>query len=97
MKISGEAYLEVIHNVARPFKVEVNNQVIEDIGTHFNINSYADEPQMITTLLQGSVKISRDDQIALFETRPASGYEIIESFNYDQTGGRRPGCCLEKW
>src|SRR5690606_10032094 len=28
------------------------------LGTHFNINSYADEPAIVTTLLEGSIEVS---------------------------------------
>jgi ferric-dicitrate binding protein FerR (iron transport regulator) len=56
--VTGEAYFDVVHNAKQPFKVKVKGQVIEDIGTQFNINAYDDEPAMKTTLIEGSVKIS---------------------------------------
>ena len=55
--ITGEAYLEVVHLVHQPFKVMVMGKVIEDLGTHFNINAYEDEPAQKVTLLEGSVKV----------------------------------------
>jgi len=58
VKITGEAYFEVVHNDAQPFKVIAKNQVIEDIGTHFNVNAYNDEKVITTTLLEGAVKVS---------------------------------------
>ncbi len=57
VELRGEAYFEIAENKARPFKVISNNQVVEVLGTHFNINSYADEGSVKTTLLEGSVKI----------------------------------------
>ena len=59
--ITGEAYFEVAHNAKQPFHVKVNRMNIEVLGTHFNINSYTDESYIKTTLLEGSVKISRND------------------------------------
>ena len=59
--IKGEAYFEVAHNAKQPFHVKVNRMNIEVLGTHFNINSYGDESYIKTTLLQGSVKISRNN------------------------------------
>jgi len=59
VEITGEAYFEVVHNAAMPFNVTVNGQIIEDIGTHFNINAYNDEPATKTTLLEGAVKVSK--------------------------------------
>lgn len=58
VNITGEAYFEVVHHAAQPFKVNVNGQTIEDIGTRFNINAYHDEPNSKTTLLEGSAKVS---------------------------------------
>jgi ferric-dicitrate binding protein FerR (iron transport regulator) len=58
VEITGEAYFEVAKNAKMPFKVKVNNTVVEVLGTHFNIMAYNDEDAMKTTLLEGSVKIS---------------------------------------
>ncbi|RKR82419.1 FecR family protein [Mucilaginibacter gracilis] len=60
VKLSGEAYFEVVHNVKMPFKVVVNGQSVNDIGTAFNINSYTDEPVMAVTLVEGSASISNN-------------------------------------
>jgi hypothetical protein len=56
--LNGELYGEVTHNEAMPFRVSAGNALIEDIGTHFNINAYNDEPDTRITLLEGSVKVS---------------------------------------
>jgi transmembrane sensor len=56
--LTGEAYFEVAHINNKPFKVIANNQTVEVLGTHFNINAYTNEEQIATTLLQGSVKVS---------------------------------------
>ncbi|SEP33388.1 FecR family protein [Mucilaginibacter sp. OK283] len=58
VEITGEAYFEVAKNAKMPFKVKVNNTVVEVLGTHFNIMAYNDEDAIKTTLLEGSVKIS---------------------------------------
>lgn len=58
VEVLGEAYFEVAKNPGRPFKVVSKNQVIEVLGTHFNVNNYQDEAIAKTTLLEGSVKIS---------------------------------------
>ncbi len=59
--ITGEVYFEVAgayHRGKRvPFQVFCNNQYIEVLGTHFNVNSYKDEQEIKTTLLEGSVKV----------------------------------------
>lgn len=57
VEIEGEAYFEVAKDKKRPFKVMSNGQVIEVLGTHFNVNAYNDEAETKTTLVEGSVKI----------------------------------------
>lgn len=63
--ISGEAYFEVVHNARMPFRVVAAGQTVEDIGTHFNISAYNDEPIVKTTLLEGSVKIYKGNENAV--------------------------------
>jgi transmembrane sensor len=58
--IQGEVYFEVQKN-GKPFNVTVlredNPSEIQVLGTHFNVNAYADEPTVKTTLLEGRVAI----------------------------------------
>lgn len=73
VELIGEAYFEVVKlnrvssakgkNVVGkniPFIVVSHHQVIEVMGTHFNVNAYADEPDIKTTLLEGAVRVSFD-------------------------------------
>lgn len=55
--ITGEAYLEVAPDVKRPFSVKANGIAVMVLGTHFNINAYADEPVINTTLTEGAVLV----------------------------------------
>ena len=57
--LKGEAYFEVAHDASKPFRVVVDDTEVEVLGTHFNINSYA---EVTTTLVEGSVKIHREDE-----------------------------------
>ncbi|WP_439697431.1 FecR family protein [Mucilaginibacter sp. AW1-7] len=59
VELTGEAYFEVVHNSKMPFKVRTNNQITEDIGTAFNINSYGDEPNITTTLVEGAITVNK--------------------------------------
>ncbi|WP_342328794.1 FecR domain-containing protein [Pedobacter sp. FW305-3-2-15-E-R2A2] len=64
--LNGEAYFEVAKNKHQPFKVmtkvrpdqEGREQVIEVLGTHFNVNAYQDEESIVTTLLEGSIRLN---------------------------------------
>jgi transmembrane sensor len=59
VEITGEVYFEVAKNRKKPFFVKAGKQLVEVLGTHFNVNSYQDEPNIKTTLLEGSVKIKQ--------------------------------------
>ncbi|WP_183560394.1 FecR family protein [Mucilaginibacter sp. SP1R1] len=67
VELTGEAYFEVAKNKAMPFKVKAAGQVVEVLGTHFNINAYADESTIKTTLLEGSVKVSAGTNIGFLK------------------------------
>ncbi|MDN3579305.1 FecR family protein [Mucilaginibacter flavus] len=67
VEITGEAYFEVAKNAKMPFRVKVNNTVVEVLGTHFNVMAYNDETDMKTTLLEGSVKISNKDNSSILK------------------------------
>jgi len=60
VEITGEAYFEVFHDLLRPFHVTVNGVNVEVFGTHFNINSYAEQELIKATLLEGSIKVSKN-------------------------------------
>jgi transmembrane sensor len=65
--VTGEVYMEVVHNQKMPFRVRVGDQTIEDIGTSFNINAYPDESGINTTLVQGSAKVSWNNRSELLK------------------------------
>jgi ferric-dicitrate binding protein FerR (iron transport regulator) len=65
--LTGEAYFEVAHNAHQPFRVSSNGQIVEVLGTHFNINDYSDERLIKTTLLEGSVRISHGQKTAILK------------------------------
>jgi len=58
VELQGEAYFQVAKDKQHPFIVKTAQQEVKVLGTHFNINSYADEPEVRTTLLEGSVNVS---------------------------------------
>ena len=68
VEMTGEVYFEVEPDKNKPFLVKVIDRQSKDgdmeiivLGTHFNISSYGDEPTIETTLLEGSVRVKKND------------------------------------
>lgn len=55
--LNGEAYFSVTRDEKRPFRVRMGNAAkIEVLGTEFNVDAYADNNFVSTTLVEGSVR-----------------------------------------
>jgi len=59
VKVTGEVYFEVAKDKSKPFRVTAGDQDIEVLGTHFNVNAYADEGHTRTSLLEGAVSVNK--------------------------------------
>lgn len=55
--LSGEAYFEVAHNEHAPFVVNSKQIKTCVLGTKFDVRARLDENRVLTTLLQGSVRV----------------------------------------
>ncbi len=67
VELNGKAYFEIAHNAAKPFKVVSKGQVVEVLGTHFNINAYGNEASVKTTLLEGSIRVIAGGKTAILK------------------------------
>lgn len=63
--LSGEAFFEVIHNEKLPFTVAVDELLIEDVGTSFNVNAYPDKESVEVSVLSGEVKMFTENEIGI--------------------------------
>tara|TARA_B100000953_G_C18033068_1_gene423506 strand:+ start:3146 stop:4279 length:1134 start_codon:yes stop_codon:yes gene_type:complete len=57
--LTGEAYFQVSHDAKRPFLVHTDDLEIEVLGTHFNVQAYADEKNSNTVLVNGVVQVKQ--------------------------------------
>lgn len=57
VELSGEAYFEVAHDASRPFRVKMQDETVEVLGTSFNLSNYAADDFNKATLLSGKVGI----------------------------------------
>lgn len=75
VELQGEAFFEIsklnmpakfankgkaVASTRVPFKVKTAGQVVEVLGTKFNLNAYLDDRATQTTLVEGAVKVSTD-------------------------------------
>lgn len=68
VEVTGEAYFEVASNAAQPFFVQLpGKQTIAVLGTAFNVNAYADEKEISTTLVTGAVQVNAAQQQVLLK------------------------------
>ena len=54
--LEGEGYFEVSHN-GNPFIVSTEDMDVRVLGTSFNVSAYSDESEIVTTLVEGKVRI----------------------------------------
>ncbi|SMC94029.1 FecR family protein [Pedobacter africanus] len=59
VELTGEAYFEVFKNKDQPFIVHARNQDVRVLGTRFNIENYPDVSFCRTSLVEGSIQLSR--------------------------------------
>ncbi|MCK9640798.1 MAG: FecR domain-containing protein [Prolixibacteraceae bacterium] len=62
VKLSGEAYFEVVHDSANPFIVELSNMEVEDLGTSFMISAYPGNARVKVNVTSGSVRLHEKNQ-----------------------------------
>ncbi|MDR6785506.1 transmembrane sensor [Pedobacter africanus] len=77
VELKGEGYFEVAKDAAHPFVVQTESQEVEVLGTKFNISNYRNEPEVTTTLLEGSVKVKN----ARAETLLKPGEHVLNNGN----------------
>ena len=95
VELHGEAYFEVVADTKRSFLVNINGAQVHVLGTHFNINGYADEADTRVTLLEGSVQIGKGDKKILLQpgnqaivSNKGEQIELQAEADMDAGGGR---------
>ena len=86
VELQGEAYFQVAKDKQHPFIVKTAQQEVKVLGTHFNINSYADETSTKTTLLEGSVRLNGKLILQPGEqaSRNSAGIITVKSIDTDE-------------
>lgn len=58
VRLKGEAYFEVARDEKHPFRVECENSRITVLGTKFNVTAYEGQEGVVTTLVDGKVRVA---------------------------------------
>jgi transmembrane sensor len=58
--LEGEAFFDIAHDTARPFRVRCGAMEIKVLGTAFNVKAYPEAIRMETSLIRGSVEVRLD-------------------------------------
>ncbi|SDK64843.1 FecR family protein [Pedobacter sp. ok626] len=98
--LKGEAYFEIAKNKKKPFKVSANGTEIKVLGTHFNVMAYEDEPELKTTLFEGSVQVGKNNVIKVIKPgQQATTYQNkieVSKANLDEVMAWRNGYFIFK-
>lgn len=78
VKLNGEAFFEVAKDKKRPFRVEVNGQQIEVLGTSFNVRAYDNSNEIETTLETGQIQLHIGRQTILLKPGEQSLFNKTE-------------------
>lgn len=84
--INGEAYFEIKHDTSRPFIVHSGQISTTVLGTTFNVSAFPSEKNIIVSLIEGSVKVSKEspeavEGIALLQPKQQLLYNKEESIS----------------
>ena len=58
VKLTGEAYFDVVKNPLKPFIVNTSSAKVKVLGTAFNVRCYPNDNKIETSLIRGSVEVT---------------------------------------
>lgn len=89
VEVTGEVFFDVSPRKEKPFVVRLNHPGLKKealevvvLGTQFNVSSYSDDPAVQTTLVRGSVKVRKGQDVKILvpgEQAEIRGKEGVES------------------
>lgn len=79
--LTGEAYFSVEHEKQRSFTVRTERADISVLGTEFGVRAYADEADLLTTLVQGAVEVKSESRV--YRIVPGEQAKVDEAGNIE--------------
>lgn len=90
--VNGSCHFEVSKDASHPFVVHLGNVKVRVLGTHFSVNPYSDEEQVVVTLEEGSVNVSDsfqnvtlspNEQLIYSRTAGTMHKQIVDAMAYN--------------
>ncbi|WP_103070429.1 FecR family protein [Aquimarina sediminis] len=82
--LSGEAYFDIAKDIEHPFIVNTQNINVRALGTKFNVNSYTEDNEINTVLVEGSVGVYQKDE--QFNSNTSTILKPGYKFTWDKSG-----------
>ena len=84
VELTGEAYFDVAQHAAQPFIVRARDTRVMVLGTQLNVKAYREEEELLTTLVEGAVRVQRGSQA--FTLKPGNQTESGKGFTLHENG-----------
>lgn len=86
--VTGEIFFEVAKDKTKPFRVVAGDVTVEALGTQFNVNAYTNEPFFSTTLIEGSIRVSKGSVVKILKPSQQAQltnaeFQIVDTDNDD--------------
>lgn len=88
VEIIGEAYFEVQHDPERPFLVRAGGQQVTVLGTKFNISHYPGEEAIVTTLMEGAIRLHAGQAERLLKPNQQATLQGDDEYHIEQVDAR---------
>lgn len=93
--LSGEAYFEVAKNEKIPFNVQAGECTISVLGTKFDISAYDCDAEVLTALMEGSVRFSKGEHTGILKPGELATFNndslIVQKTDVEQYRGWTKG------
>jgi len=95
VELTGEGYFIVKHDAAKPFFINTGKIVVTDIGTSFDVKSYADDRRIKVTVETGIVRIDKQSNNTGKPETFAKALTADQQFVYNKQDGQYSLGCLQ--
>lgn len=87
VKLEGEAYFEIAHDIVKPFFIDVKNLEIRVVGTAFNVDDRSEFGKVIITVVEGKVLLT-GIKSSVFLTKGEKTKYVIATGDFEKTENR---------